>query len=48
MDILLKFSAINDKVTIKWYSHEDEEDIEDAGKAYEEIVDDVQFEFIKY
>ena len=48
MDILLKFSAINDKVTIKWYSHEDEEDIEDAGKEYEEIVDDVEFGFIKY
>lgn len=47
LDILLKFENIKDNVTIKWYSHEDEEDIEDAGKEYEDIVD-VNFEFIKY
>ena len=47
LDILLKFEAIPDNVTIKWFSHEDEEDIEDAGKEYEDIVQ-VPFEFIKY
>ncbi len=44
LDILLKFEAISDKVTIQWYSHEDEEDIRDAGHEYEDIVD-VPFEF---
>ncbi len=47
LDILLKFEPIADNVTIKWYSHEDEEDIEEAGKEYEDIVE-VPFEFIKY
>ncbi len=47
LDILLKLEEISDKVTVKWYSHEDEEDIEDAGKEYEDIVE-VPFEFIKY
>lgn len=47
LDFLLKFEDIKDKTTIKWYSHEEEEDIEDAGKEYEDIVE-VPFEFIKY
>ena len=47
LDILLKFESIADNVTVKWFSHEDEEDIEDAGKEYEDIVE-VPFEFIKY
>ena len=45
--ILLKFEPIADNVTIKWHYHEDEEDILDAGKEYEDIVE-VPFEFIEY
>ncbi len=47
LDILLKFEDISDKITINWFSHEDEEDIEDAGREYADIVE-VPFEFIKY
>lgn len=47
LDILLKFETIADNVTVKWFSHEDEDDIEEAGKEYEDIVE-VPFEFIKY
>lgn len=47
LDILLKLEAIKDNVTVKWYFHEDEEDIEEAGKEYQDIVD-LNFEFIQY
>lgn len=50
LDILLKFEEISDSgsdVLIKWYYPEDDEDMEEAGEEYSEIVE-IPFEQISY
>jgi hypothetical protein len=50
LDILLKFEDIlNDgkEVTIQWYYQEDDEDMQEAGEEYSEIVD-IPFEMHSY
>jgi len=50
LDILSKFEEINSSgsnVLIKWYYTEDDEDMQEAGKEYEEIID-LPFEHISY
>jgi hypothetical protein len=50
LDILLKFEEISEKgsdVLIKWYYPEDDEDMQEAGQEYSEIVE-IQFEQISY
>lgn len=50
LDILLKFEEIHTAghdVTISWYFLEDDEDMEEAGEEYADIVD-VPFEQIPY
>ena len=43
MDIMLKLEEIHDaegsEVTVHWYYQEDDEDMEEAGEEYEEIVE---------
>jgi hypothetical protein len=48
LDILLKLEEINEegnKVLVKWYFDEDDEDMEEAGEEYSEIVE-IEFEMI--
>ena len=50
LDILMKleeFQESGKEVKVKWYFAEDDEDMEDAGAEYSEIVD-VPFEFESY
>jgi len=50
LDILLKFEEISEKgsdVLIKWYYPEDDEDMQEAGQEYSEIVE-IPFEQIGY
>jgi hypothetical protein len=50
LEIFEKLKTIYDagnKVTIDWYFHEDDEDMQDAGEDYADIVE-VPFNFIKY
>ncbi len=50
LDILEKFSVIVEngkKATVKWHFMEDDEDMEDAGESYADIVD-MPFELISY
>lgn len=50
LDILERFAVIAEngkKITIKWHFSEDDEDMEDAGEAYADIVE-VPFELISY
>jgi len=50
LDILLKFEEISETgsdVLIKWYYPEDDEDMEEAGEEYSEIVE-IPFEQISY
>lgn len=50
LDILLKLEEIqeeNEGVTILWYYNEDDEDMEEAGEEYADIVE-VPFEQIVY
>lgn len=50
LDILLKFEEIGEKgsdVLIKWYYPEDDEDMQEAGQEYSEIVE-IPFEQIGY
>jgi len=50
LDILEKFSAIVEKgkkIVVKWHFMQDDEDMEDAGESYADIVD-VPFELISY
>lgn len=50
LDILLKLEDIVDdgsKVLIKWYYADDDEDMEEAGEEYEDIVN-IPFEHISY
>ncbi len=50
LDILERFAVIAEngkKITVKWHFMEDDEDMEDAGESYADIVD-VPFELISY
>lgn len=50
LDILLKLEEFQDsgkEVKVKWYYAEDDEDMEEAGAEYAEIVD-VPFEYESY
>ncbi len=50
LDILLKLEEFQDsgkEVKVKWFFADDDEDMEDAGAEYAEIVD-VPFEFESY
>ncbi len=50
LDILLKFEDIlneGHEVLIQWYFQEDDEDMEEAGEEYSEIVD-IPFEMHSY
>ena len=50
LDVLLKleeFQESGKSVKVKWYFAEDDEDMEDAGSEYSEIVD-IPFEFESY
>lgn len=46
LDILSKLETI-DNTTISWYFHEDDEDMEEAGVEFSELVE-VPFEFKNY
>jgi hypothetical protein len=50
LDILERFARINDKgkkVAVKWHFMVDDEDMEDAGESYADIVN-IPFELISY
>lgn len=50
LDILTIFEEIHNngkKVNVKWYFQEDDEDMEEAGESYDEIID-VPIEIISY
>ena len=50
LDILMKLEEINEEhggIQIDWYYREDDEDMEEAGEEYADIVD-VPFENISY
>jgi hypothetical protein len=50
LDILLKFEEIQNKgkeVVVQWYYQEDDEDMQEAGEEYSEIVD-IRFEMHSY
>ncbi len=50
LDILEKFAIIvanGKKVSVKWHFMDDDEDMEDAGESYADIVD-MPFELISY
>ncbi|MFQ3579957.1 MAG: DUF1987 domain-containing protein [Bacteroidales bacterium] len=50
LDILMKFEEINEKgsdVLIRWFYPEDDEDMQEAGEEYADIVE-IPFEQISY
>jgi hypothetical protein len=50
LDILMKLEEIHEagnEVLVKWYSPEDDEDMQEAGEEYADIVD-VPFEQLSY
>lgn len=50
LDILLKLEEMSEKgkeILVKWYYPEDDEDMEEAGEEYADIVD-ISFEKIPY
>lgn len=50
LDILLKFEEIVEsgkEVIVKWFYHEDEEDMLEAGEEYSDIVE-IPFDYIPY
>ena len=50
LDILLKFEDVlnsGSEVVVQWYFQEDDEDMEEAGEEYSEIVD-IPFEMHSY
>jgi len=46
LDILSKLEAI-DNTTVEWYFHEDDEDMEEAGEEFAELVE-IPFKFETY
>ncbi len=50
MDILLIFEELIEEgrdIVIRWHSHQSDEDMQEAGKEYEEMID-VPFEHLSY
>lgn len=50
LDVLIKFEELNaagSPVTVKWYYHENDEDMKEAGEEYADIIE-VPFEHIAY
>lgn len=50
LDILLKFEEIVEngkEVIVKWFYHEDEEDMLEAGEEYSDIVE-IAFDYVVY
>lgn len=50
LDILLKFEEIVEngkEVVVKWFYHEDEEDMLEAGEEYSDIVE-IPFDYVVY
>ncbi len=50
LDILMKLEDINsggNEILVKWYSPDDDEDMQEAGEEYADIVD-VEFEQLSY
>ncbi|MDX1904783.1 MAG: DUF1987 domain-containing protein [Thermonemataceae bacterium] len=47
LDLLSKLEGLAN-AKIHWYHHDDDEDMEEAGKEFQEIVDGVPFEFKTY
>ena len=50
LDLFFKFEDIKEtgaEVSIKWYSLEEDEDMQEAGEEFDEIVE-LDFEFIEY
>lgn len=50
LDILERFASLaekGNKVSVKWHFMEDDEDMEDAGESYADIVE-IPFELISY
>jgi len=43
LDVLTKLEDI-DNAKVIWYYHDDDEDMEEAGEEFEEIIEDVEFE----
>lgn len=43
LDVLTKLEDIDNSKVI-WYFHDDDEDMEEAGEEFEEIIEDVEFE----
>ncbi len=43
LDVLTKLEDI-DNAKVIWYFHDDDEDMEEAGEEFEEIIEDVEFE----
>ena len=46
LDVLLAFQQIN-SAKIAWYFHEDDEDMEEMGEEFSELVE-IPFEFLAY
>ncbi len=42
LDVLTKLEDI-DNATVIWYYHDDDEDMEEAGEEFSEIIEDVEF-----
>ncbi|PKQ70717.1 MULTISPECIES: DUF1987 domain-containing protein [Raineya] len=47
LDVLTKLEGISGAKVI-WYHHDDDEDMEEAGKEFQDIVDGLPFEFKTY
>lgn len=48
LDVLSKLEGLDeDSTLVKWYYHEDDEDMLEAGEEFEDLVD-VSFEFATY
>jgi hypothetical protein len=47
LDILSKLEGVSN-AKVLWYYHEDDEDMEEAGKEFSDIVDGVPFDFKTY
>lgn len=50
LDILMRLEEISEggkKINIAWYYEEDDEDMQEAGEEYSEIVEEISFKFIE-
>ncbi|MCC5920967.1 MAG: DUF1987 domain-containing protein [Cyclobacteriaceae bacterium] len=47
LDVLSALEEI-DNISVLWYYHEDDEDMEEAGEEFEELVEGIDFQFLTY